>query len=60
MSQIETRSSAEATLNDIVKKDFRIAIVGGGMIGLAAAVSLARVGIEVEVFEATVREFDRV
>ena len=40
-------------------KDFKVAIVGGGMIGLAAAVSLSRAGIEVEVFEATVCCIDR-
>ncbi|KAF7327334.1 Salicylate hydroxylase [Mycena kentingensis (nom. inval.)] len=41
------------------KKDFRVAIVGGGMVGLACAVGLARFGIHADVFEAAPR-FDEV
>ncbi|KAJ3503290.1 hypothetical protein NLJ89_g8499 [Agrocybe chaxingu] len=33
-------------------KDFNVAIVGGGMCGLACAVALSRAGIDVHVFEA--------
>ncbi|KAJ7894048.1 hypothetical protein B0H13DRAFT_2526053 [Mycena leptocephala] len=40
-------------------KDFRVAIVGGGMCGLACAVGLARFGIKAQVFEATPK-FDEV
>jgi salicylate hydroxylase len=36
-------------------KDFRVAIVGGGMCGLACAVGLAHRGIRADVFEAAVR-----
>jgi 2-polyprenyl-6-methoxyphenol hydroxylase-like FAD-dependent oxidoreductase len=35
-------------------KDFRVAIVGGGMCGLACAVGLAKRGIHTDVFEAAV------
>lgn len=35
-------------------KDFKVAIVGGGMSGLALAVGLTRVGLEVEIYEAAV------
>ncbi|KAJ7460974.1 FAD/NAD-P-binding domain-containing protein [Mycena galericulata] len=40
-------------------KDFRVAIIGGGMCGLACAVGLARVGIQSDVFEAAPK-FDEV
>ncbi|KAJ7684581.1 FAD/NAD-P-binding domain-containing protein [Mycena polygramma] len=40
-------------------KDFRIAIVGGGMCGLACAVGLANKGIHADIFEAT-PQFDEV
>ncbi|KAJ7311480.1 FAD/NAD-P-binding domain-containing protein [Mycena albidolilacea] len=40
-------------------KDFRVAIVGGGMCGLACAVGLAHRGIRADVFEATPK-FDEV
>ncbi|KAJ7118762.1 salicylate hydroxylase [Mycena epipterygia] len=40
-------------------KDFRVAIVGGGMCGLACAVGLARLGIDAHVFEAAPK-FDEV
>ncbi|KAK7035754.1 salicylate hydroxylase [Favolaschia claudopus] len=40
-------------------KDFRIAIVGGGMCGIACAVALARKGIRAEVFESAPK-FDEV
>ncbi len=36
-------------------KDFTVAIVGGGMCGLACAVALSRSGIRVDIFEASVR-----
>ena len=36
------------------RKDFNVAVVGGGMCGLAAAYSLARAGVTVDVFEAAV------
>lgn len=35
-------------------KDFKVAIVGGGMCGLAVAVGLAQGGIDVEIYEAAV------
>lgn len=37
------------------QKDFHVAIVGGGMCGLASAVYLSRAGIKVDVFESAVR-----
>ncbi|KAJ7168296.1 hypothetical protein C8R43DRAFT_1121462 [Mycena crocata] len=40
-------------------KDFRVAIVGGGMCGLACAVGLAKFGIQADVFEAAPK-FDEV
>ncbi|KAF7294726.1 Salicylate hydroxylase [Mycena indigotica] len=40
-------------------KDFRVAIVGGGMTGLACAVGLARFGIHCDIFEAAPK-FDEV
>ncbi|KAJ6546993.1 hypothetical protein B0H19DRAFT_1163405 [Mycena capillaripes] len=40
-------------------KDFRVAIVGGGMCGLACAVGLARKGIQADIFEAAPK-FDEV
>ncbi|KAJ6606427.1 hypothetical protein DFH09DRAFT_1256858 [Mycena vulgaris] len=40
-------------------KDFRVAIIGGGMCGLACAVGLARFGIKADVFEAAPK-FDEV
>lgn len=36
-------------------KNFEIAIVGGGVCGLAAAVALQKAGLNTEVFEAAVR-----
>ncbi|KJA25142.1 hypothetical protein HYPSUDRAFT_200039 [Hypholoma sublateritium FD-334 SS-4] len=41
------------------QKDFTIAIVGGGMCGLACAIGLARAGIKVKVFEAAAK-FDEI
>ena len=35
-------------------KDFRVAIVGGGVCGLTCAIALAKEGILVDIFEATV------
>ncbi|KAJ7491257.1 FAD/NAD-P-binding domain-containing protein [Mycena latifolia] len=40
-------------------KDFRVAIIGGGMCGLACAVGLARLGIQADIFEAAPK-FDEV
>ena len=37
------------------QKDFTVAIVGGGIVGLTCAITLARAGIEVDIFEAAVR-----
>lgn len=37
-----------------MKKDFKVAIVGGGMCGLACAVALHKAGVEVDVFESAV------
>lgn len=37
-------------------KDFKVAIVGGGMCGLACAIGLTRAGVDVEIFEAAVSE----
>ena len=36
------------------QKDFTVAIVGGGMVGLICAIGLARAGVQVDVFEAAV------
>ncbi|KAF8191424.1 FAD/NAD(P)-binding domain-containing protein [Mycena galopus ATCC 62051] len=41
------------------KKNFRVAIVGGGLCGLTCAVGLAKLGIHADVFEATPK-FDEV
>lgn len=38
-------------------KDFKVAIVGGGVVGLTCAVGLRRAGIKVDVFESAVRMF---
>lgn len=38
------------------QKDFTVAIVGGGIVGLITAIGLARGGIDVDVFEAAVSE----
>lgn len=35
-------------------KDFKVAIVGGGLCGLALAVGLLKAGINVEIYEAAV------
>ncbi|KAH0591171.1 hypothetical protein H2248_001267 [Termitomyces sp. 'cryptogamus'] len=37
-------------------KDFRVAIVGGGMCGLVCAIGLAKAGVHVETFEQAVIE----
>ncbi|VDB84930.1 unnamed protein product [Peniophora sp. CBMAI 1063] len=37
------------------QKDFTVAIVGGGIVGLVCAIALAREGIDVDVFEAASR-----
>jgi len=39
---------------DVQVKDFKVALVGGGICGLTCAIALARVGVSVEVFEAAV------
>ena len=36
------------------QKDFTVAIIGGGVVGLVCAIGLAKAGIHVEVFEAAV------
>ena len=36
------------------EKDFTVAIVGGGIVGLVTAIALARAGMDVDVFEAAV------
>ncbi|KAJ6517839.1 FAD/NAD-P-binding domain-containing protein [Mycena vulgaris] len=41
------------------KKDFRVAIVGGGVVGLACAVGLQRHGVDAEIFEAAAK-FDAI
>ena len=41
------------------KKDFEIAIVGGGVCGITCAVALLRRGISAHVYEATVSIFIR-
>ena len=35
-------------------KDFTVAIVGGGFVGLTCAIELAKSGVNVDVFEAAV------
>ncbi|KZV72615.1 FAD/NAD-P-binding domain-containing protein [Peniophora sp. CONT] len=35
------------------QKDFTVALVGGGIVGLTCAIGLARAGIQVDIFEAT-------
>lgn len=37
------------------KKKLRVAIVGGGVSGLTCAIALARLGVDVQVYEAAVR-----
>jgi salicylate hydroxylase len=39
----------------MTQKDFQVAIVGGGIVGLVCAVGLAKAGLQVDVFEAAVR-----
>ena len=39
------------------RKDFTVAVVGGGMCGLLTAIGLARAGIEVDIYEATVSTY---
>ena len=36
------------------QKDFNVAVVGGGICGLAVAVGLRKAGIEVDIYEAAV------
>lgn len=36
-------------------KDFTVAIVGGGMVGMMAAVALSRAGIKIDIYESAVR-----
>ena len=43
-----------------VQKDFTIAIVGGGIVGILCAIALAREGVDVDVFEAAVRLSQRI
>ena len=38
-------------------KNFQVAVIGGGVCGLACAVALHRAGVSVDVFEAAVRVF---
>ena len=40
-------------------KEFKVAIVGGGICGLAAAVGLMKGGIDVEIYEAAVNSLER-
>ncbi|ESK92133.1 salicylate hydroxylase [Moniliophthora roreri MCA 2997] len=42
-------------MSDLPVKDFNVAVVGGGMCGLAAAYGLARAGVSVEVFESAAK-----
>jgi 2-polyprenyl-6-methoxyphenol hydroxylase-like FAD-dependent oxidoreductase len=35
-------------------KDFNVAIIGGGMVGIVAAIGLSRAGINVDMYEAKV------
>lgn len=37
-----------------MQRDFTVAIVGGGIVGLVCAIELARAGIQADVFEAAV------
>lgn len=39
------------------RKDLKVAIVGGGMCGLACAVGLKNAGVEVDIYEAAVSIF---
>ena len=43
-----------------VQKDFTIAIVGGGIVGILCAIALAREGVDVDVFEAAARLSQRI
>ena len=36
-------------------KDFKVAIIGGGLCGLACAVGLRKAGVKVDIYEAAVR-----
>ena len=37
-----------------MQRDFTVAIVGGGIVGLICAIGLANAGVQVDVFEAAV------
>ena len=39
----------------MASKDFSVAIVGGGLCGLACAIALLKEGVDVHVYEAAVR-----
>lgn len=59
LSHMKTRSQSLVSNNIFAhsmlqSKDFKVAIVGGGMCGLACAVGLRRAGIPVDIFESTV------
>ena len=41
-------------MNSSLSKDFKVAVVGGGISGLFLAVALVQVGVYVEIFEAAV------
>lgn len=50
---VEASTAAPAKVSQAVKKDQRIAVIGGGLSGLTAAFDLARKGYTVTVVEAT-------
>ena len=42
------------TITSNMPRNFKVAIVGGGIVGLICAIGLAKAGVEVDVFEAAV------
>lgn len=53
--------SAEPTsrvfIAQMASKDFKVAIVGGGLCGLACAIALLKDGVDVDVYEAAVSTY---
>ena len=55
LNRLPTSSVHRYAINKMTSpRDLKVAIIGGGMCGLACAVGLVRAGIPVEIFEAAV------